>query len=133
MSTGRGRHAPILARQSFSDQDEVNSQSSQPGSSLNLRRRRRGAQAAVWCGAPQVAPLACWPLSSGPTTILWVLRSALSRCGRSGARSAQGSLLPGGGGRMEVRFVSDEGIQQHPVEDLASLLAREDGLVWVDI
>jgi magnesium transporter len=35
---------------------------------------------------------------------------------------------------MDVRFVSDEGIiQQHPVEDLASLLAREDGLVWVDI
>jgi magnesium transporter len=36
-------------------------------------------------------------------------------------------------GQMDVRFVSDEGIQQHPVEDLASLLAREDGLVWVDI
>jgi magnesium transporter len=34
---------------------------------------------------------------------------------------------------MDVHFMSDEGIQQHPVEDLASLLAREDGLVWVDI
>jgi magnesium transporter len=34
---------------------------------------------------------------------------------------------------MDVRFVSDEGIQQHPVEDLERLLARDDGLVWVDI
>jgi magnesium transporter len=34
---------------------------------------------------------------------------------------------------MEVRFVSDAGIQQHPVGELASLLARKDGLVWVDI
>jgi magnesium transporter len=34
---------------------------------------------------------------------------------------------------MEVRFVSDEGIQQHPVGELEQLLARDDGLVWVDI
>jgi magnesium transporter len=34
---------------------------------------------------------------------------------------------------MDVRFVSDEGIQQHPVEELERLLARDDGLVWVDI
>jgi magnesium transporter len=34
---------------------------------------------------------------------------------------------------MDVRFVSDEGIQQHPVEDLERLLARDDGFVWVDI
>jgi magnesium transporter len=34
---------------------------------------------------------------------------------------------------MDVRFVSDEGIQQHPVEQLAGLLTRDDGLVWVDI
>jgi Mg2+ and Co2+ transporter CorA len=34
---------------------------------------------------------------------------------------------------MDVRFVSDEGIQQHPVEELGALLARDDGLVWVDI
>jgi Mg2+ and Co2+ transporter CorA len=34
---------------------------------------------------------------------------------------------------MDVRFVSDEGIQQHPVGELERLLAREDGLVWVDI
>jgi magnesium transporter len=34
---------------------------------------------------------------------------------------------------MDVRFVSDEGIQQHPVERLAGLLTRDDGLVWVDI
>jgi Mg2+ and Co2+ transporter CorA len=34
---------------------------------------------------------------------------------------------------MEVRFVSDAGIQQHPVGELERLLAREDGLVWVDI
>jgi magnesium transporter len=29
--------------------------------------------------------------------------------------------------------VSDDGIQQHPVEELGALLARDDGLVWVDI
>jgi magnesium transporter len=34
---------------------------------------------------------------------------------------------------MDVRFVSDAGIQQHPVEELRALLARDDGLVWVDI
>jgi magnesium transporter len=34
---------------------------------------------------------------------------------------------------VEVRFVSDDGIQQHPVGELERLLARDDGLVWVDI
>jgi magnesium transporter len=34
---------------------------------------------------------------------------------------------------MDVRFVSDDGIQQHPVEELGALLAHDDGLVWVDI
>jgi Mg2+ and Co2+ transporter CorA len=36
-------------------------------------------------------------------------------------------------GGMDVRFVSDDGIQQHPVEGITALLARDDGLVWVDI
>jgi magnesium transporter len=34
---------------------------------------------------------------------------------------------------MDVRFVSDEGIQQHGVGELEQLLVRDDGLVWVDI
>jgi magnesium transporter len=34
---------------------------------------------------------------------------------------------------MDVRFVTDEGIEQHPVGELERLLARDDGLVWVDI
>jgi Mg2+ and Co2+ transporter CorA len=34
---------------------------------------------------------------------------------------------------MDVRFVSDEGIEQHSAEQLAGLLARDDGFVWVDI
>jgi magnesium transporter len=34
---------------------------------------------------------------------------------------------------MDVHFVSDEGIQQHPVGDLERLLAHDDGFVWVDI
>jgi magnesium transporter len=34
---------------------------------------------------------------------------------------------------MDVHFVSDEAIEQHPVGELEQLLAREDGLVWVDI
>jgi magnesium transporter len=34
---------------------------------------------------------------------------------------------------MDVHFVSDDGIQQHPVGELEQLLARDDGLVWVDI
>ena len=34
---------------------------------------------------------------------------------------------------MDVRFVSDEGIQQHPVGELEQLLARDHGVVWVDI
>jgi Mg2+ and Co2+ transporter CorA len=36
-------------------------------------------------------------------------------------------------GGMDVRFLSDSGIGLHPVEGLAALLARDDGLVWVDI
>jgi magnesium transporter len=31
---------------------------------------------------------------------------------------------------MDVRFVSDDGIQQHPVGQLEQLLARDHGLVW---
>src|SRR5512132_2541253 len=68
-----------------------------------------------------------------PTTILWVLRRLLSRRGRSSARPAQESLFPGGTGGMDVRFVSDDGIEQHPVGELEQLLARDHGLVWVDI
>ena len=34
---------------------------------------------------------------------------------------------------MDVHFMSDEGIEQHPVDELERLLARDDGLVWVDI
>jgi Mg2+ and Co2+ transporter CorA len=34
---------------------------------------------------------------------------------------------------MDVRLVSDEGIQQHPVGELERLLARDHGFVWVDI
>jgi Mg2+ and Co2+ transporter CorA len=34
---------------------------------------------------------------------------------------------------MDVHVVSDQGIQQHPVGELERLLARDDGLVWVDI
>ena len=34
---------------------------------------------------------------------------------------------------IDVRFVSDAGIEQHPVDELETLLDREDGLVWVDI
>jgi magnesium transporter len=56
----------------------------------------------------------------------------LSRRGRQ-AQTAQGPLAQGGGGGMDVRLVSDEGIQQHPVEQLERLLARDEGLVWVDI
>ena len=36
-------------------------------------------------------------------------------------------------GGMDLHFVSDEGIEQHPVGELEQLLARDDGLVWVDI
>src|SRR4029450_11065443 len=34
---------------------------------------------------------------------------------------------------MDVVFVADEAIEQHPVGELEQLLARDDGLVWVDI
>jgi magnesium transporter len=34
---------------------------------------------------------------------------------------------------VDVRLVSDEAIEQHPVGELEQLLARDDGLVWVDI
>jgi magnesium transporter len=34
---------------------------------------------------------------------------------------------------MDVRFVTEKGVQQHPVGELAGLLARDDGLAWVDI
>jgi magnesium transporter len=34
---------------------------------------------------------------------------------------------------MDVRLVSDEGVEQHPIEELNNLLDRGDELVWVDI
>jgi hypothetical protein len=34
---------------------------------------------------------------------------------------------------MDVHFVSDDGIEQYSVGELEQLLARDDGLVWVDI
>jgi hypothetical protein len=34
---------------------------------------------------------------------------------------------------MDVRFVSDEGIQQYPVGELERLLARDHAFVWVDV
>jgi Mg2+ and Co2+ transporter CorA len=34
---------------------------------------------------------------------------------------------------IEVRLISDGGVQEHPAEDLQALLARGDGIVWVDI
>jgi magnesium transporter len=34
---------------------------------------------------------------------------------------------------MDVRLVSDEGVEHRPVEELEALLERKDGLVWVDI
>jgi magnesium transporter len=34
---------------------------------------------------------------------------------------------------MDVHFVSNDGIEPHPVGELEQLLARDDGLVWADI
>jgi Mg2+ and Co2+ transporter CorA len=34
---------------------------------------------------------------------------------------------------IDVHFVTEAGAEQHPVGDLERLLARDDGLVWVDI
>src|SRR4029453_6751589 len=34
---------------------------------------------------------------------------------------------------MDVLLITDGGVKDHPVDDLAELLRRDDGLVWVDI
>ena len=34
---------------------------------------------------------------------------------------------------VDIRFVSDDGVEEHPVGELGALLERDDGLVWVDI
>lgn len=34
---------------------------------------------------------------------------------------------------MDVRFISDGRIEDHPPEDLKALLEREDGFLWFDI
>src|ERR687897_710168 len=71
---------------------------------------------------------------STPATIFWVLRPALSRRGRqrrqTGCRNHCFQEVAGG---MDVHFVSDDGIEQHPVGELEQLLTRDDGMVWVDI
>jgi magnesium transporter len=43
------------------------------------------------------------------------------------ARSTQGGIV------MDVLLLTEKGAEPHPVEDLPALLAREDGLIWVDI
>src|SRR5215218_147246 len=81
-----------------------------------------------------VIPPARWPPSSGPTTILWVLRPAAEPARSASAPDRRGDhYFQEVAGGMDVRFVSDEGIEQHPVGELEQLLARDDGLVWVDI
>ena len=34
---------------------------------------------------------------------------------------------------MEIRLLSDEGVERFPLADLKGLLGRGEGLVWVDI
>ncbi|GIH52816.1 CorA-like Mg2+ transporter protein [Microbispora rosea] len=34
---------------------------------------------------------------------------------------------------MDVHLINHEGIEERPVEELPTLLGRQDGLVWVDI
>jgi magnesium transporter len=34
---------------------------------------------------------------------------------------------------LDVRFLTPTAVEQHPVDELAALLGRDDGLVWVDI
>jgi magnesium transporter len=60
----------------------------------------------------------------------------LSRLGLQGSLEAirPGSLLARkAASGMDVCLISDEGVEQHQVEELQGLLEREAGLVWVDI
>jgi magnesium transporter len=34
---------------------------------------------------------------------------------------------------MDVHLITDAGVEERPVDELAALLDRNDGLVWVDI
>jgi len=34
---------------------------------------------------------------------------------------------------VEVRHITEEGFEEHPVENLKELLARDEGFVWVDV
>jgi magnesium transporter len=34
---------------------------------------------------------------------------------------------------VDVRYVSADGVADHPAEDFLGLLARDDGFVWVDV
>jgi hypothetical protein len=71
---------------------------------------------------------------SMPATNLWVLRPAAEserpQPRQTGCRNHCSQEVAGG---MDVHFVSDEAIEQHPVGELEQLLARDNGLVWVDI
>src|SRR5215216_6659526 len=61
-------------------------------------------------------PPARWPLSPGPTTILWVLHPAAEPARSASAPDRRGdhcSQEVAGG--MDVHFVSNDGIEQHPV------------------
>jgi hypothetical protein len=119
----------------FSTQDGVNSQSSQPESfteseaappwhtSGPLVRSHTGHSPQL-AGRSRLVP----PQSSGCSARL------LSRRSRSGARPARDHCSQEVAGGMDVGFVSADGIiQQHPVKELERLLARDDGIVWVDI
>src|SRR5919107_3250844 len=125
---------PPPSTRGFTFQDGVYCQSGQPESSLNLPRRRSGIQAALSSGAMQVAAQLAGrsrlvpPQSSGCTAR--VAESARSQQRQTGGRNHCSQEVAGG---MDVHLVSDEAIEQHPVEDLTALLARDDGLVWVDI
>ena len=50
-----------------------------------------------------------------------------------GTRTIGAVANEGGDPRMDVRFIGPDGVTAQPVADVASLLCRDDGMVWVDI
>jgi Mg2+ and Co2+ transporter CorA len=78
---------------------------------------------AVLPSSPSAAPERRGEDDPNPSTTIGLLHL------RAPAQNADKS----GVGEMEVRWISETGVEEHPTGDLELLLARDDGFVWVDV
>jgi Mg2+ and Co2+ transporter CorA len=86
------------------------------------------ARAEAGAGAPGALTVAPAPVSGGSDGAVEHGTASVQSRPRS-ARRAKSRAADA----MRARWISPDGIEEHPVEDIEALLGREDGFVWLDL